>query len=151
MNKHFGVNWGIAVTVIAVLGVLVWQALSIVELYHFQKERFVTKVNHKITHFVNELNLLAVQKSATVPVERSVPCLMLTKGGKSERCRHWRDDDWVDAECRAIYDIRDTTLLTLEKFYSLLRQSMRMDEKSFPIEISLLDSWGKRSDSYSCG
>ena len=29
MNKHFGVNWGIAVTVIAVLGVLVWQALSI--------------------------------------------------------------------------------------------------------------------------
>ena len=58
MNKHFGVNWGIAVTVIAVLGVLVWQALSIVELYHFQKERFVTKVNHKITHFVNELNFL---------------------------------------------------------------------------------------------
>ena len=151
MNKHFGVNWGIAVTVIAVLGVLVWQALSIVELYHFQKERFVTKVNHKITHFVNELNLLAVQKSATVPVERSVPCLMLTKGGKSERCRHWRDDDWVDAECRAIYDIRDTTLLTLEKFYSLLRQSMRMDEKSFPIEISLLDSFGNRIDSFSCG
>ena len=31
MNKHFGVNWGIAVTVIAVLEVLVWQALSTFE------------------------------------------------------------------------------------------------------------------------
>ena len=40
MNKHFGVSWGIAV--IAILGVLVWQALSIVELYHFQNERFIT-------------------------------------------------------------------------------------------------------------
>ena len=46
MNKHFGVSWGIAV--IAILGVLVWQALSIVELYHFQNERFITKVNHKM-------------------------------------------------------------------------------------------------------
>ena len=52
MNKHFGVSWGIAV--IAILGVLVWQALSIVELYHFQNERFITKVNHRITCTVIE-------------------------------------------------------------------------------------------------
>ena len=85
MNKHFGVSWGIAV--IAILGVLVWQALSIVELYHFQNERFITKVNHRITRTVNELNLFAVQKSTAVSVVRSVPCLTLAKGEKIERCR----------------------------------------------------------------
>ena len=82
MNKHFGVSWGIAV--IAILGVLVWQALSIVELYHFQNERFITKVNHRITRTVNELNLFAVQKSTAVSVVRSVPCLTLAKGEKTK-------------------------------------------------------------------
>ena len=149
MNKHFGVSWGIAV--IAILGVLVWQALSIVELYHFQNERFITKVNHRITRTVNELNLFAVQKSTAVSVVRSVPCLTLTKGEKIERCRLQRDDDLADAEYRATYDIRDTTLWTLEKFYSLLRQSRRMGDKSFPIVINLLDSLGNRIDSLSCG
>ena len=149
MNKHFGVSWGIAV--IAILGVLVWQALSIVELYHFQNERFITKVNHRITRTVNELNLFAVQKSTAVSVVRSVPCLALTKGEKIERCRLQRDDDLADAEYRATYDIRDTTLWTLEKFYSLLRQSRRMGDKSFPIVINLLDSLGNRIDSLSCG
>ena len=149
MNKHFGVSWGIAV--IAILGVLVWQALSIVELYHFQNERFITKVNHRITRTVNELNLFAVQKSTAVSVVRSVPCLTLTKGEKIERCRLQRDDDLADAEYRATYDIRDTTLWTLEKFYSLLRQSRRMGDKSFPIVINLLDSLGNRIDSLSRG
>ena len=149
MNKHFGVSWGIAV--IAILGVLVWQALSIVELYHFQNERFITKVNHRITRTVNELNLFAVQKSTAVSVVRSVPCLTLTKGEKIERCRLQRDDDLADAEYRATYDIRDTTLWTLEKFYSLLRQGRRRGDKSFPIVINLLDSLGNRIDSLSCG
>jgi len=149
MNKHFGVSWGIAV--IAILGVLVWQALSIVELYHFQNERFITKVNHRITRTVNELNLFAVQKSTAVSVVRSVPCLTLAKGEKIERCRLQRDDDLADAEYRATYDIRDTTLWTLEKFYSLLRQGRRRGDKSFPIVINLLDSLGNRIDSLSCG
>ena len=149
MNKHFGVSWGIAV--IAILGVLVWQALSIVELYHFQNERFITKVNHRITCTVNELNLFAVQKSTAVSVVRSVPCLTLAKGEKIERCRLQRDDDLADAEYRATYDIRDTTLWTLEKFYSLLRQGRRRGDKSFPIVINLLDSLGNRIDSLSCG
>ena len=38
------------------------------------------KVNHRITHTVNELNLFAVQKSTAVSVVRSVPCLTLAKG-----------------------------------------------------------------------
>ncbi|WP_455510258.1 sensor histidine kinase, partial [Butyricimonas paravirosa] len=113
--------------------------------------RFITKVNHRITRTVNELNLFAVQKSTAVSVVRSVPCLTLTKGEKIERCRLQRDDDLADAEYRATYDIRDTTLWTLEKFYSLLRQSRRMGDKSFPIVINLLDSLGNRIDSLSRG
>lgn len=82
MNKHFGVSWGIAV--IAILGVLVWQALSIVELYHFQNERFITKVNHRITRTVNELNCLQCRSLLLFQLYVLFPVWHLQKGKKSK-------------------------------------------------------------------
>lgn len=135
MKKRIGINWIVAV--IAILGVLAWQVVSIVKLYQFQNDKFISRVNHKVTRVINELNLLSAQKPTAVSIDRAIHCLTVAKGGKIKKCSIQGEEDLAEAELRALYDIRDTALWSLDTLYTMLRQKMKIEEKSFPAVIYL--------------
>ena len=149
MNKRIGINWIVAV--IAILGVLVWQVVSIVKLYQFQNDKFISRVNHKVTRVINELNLSSAQKPTAVSIDRAIHCLTVAKGGKIKKCSIRGEDDLAEAELRALYDIRDTALWSLDTLYTMLRRKMKMEEKSFPAVIYLSDSLGNKIDRIETG
>lgn len=149
MRKRLMLSW--IITVIAVIGVFVWQAMSIVDLYYFQNERFVSRVNNKITRAIHELNILAAQKSTAVSVDRSNSYLLIKKGGKVEKCLIGDEDDLADAEFRGMYDIRDSAVWTLDKLYLLLQRRMKIKEEFFPVVLRLLDSSGNVIDHFEKG
>ena len=149
MKKRIGINWIVAV--IAILGVLAWQVVSIVKLYQFQNDKFISRVNHKVTRVINELNLLSAQKPTAVSIDRAIHCLTVAKGGKIKKCSIQGEEDLAEAELRALYDIRDTALWSLDKLYTMLRQKMKIEEKSFPAVIYLSDSLGNGIDRFEVG
>lgn len=149
MSKRIGINWIVAV--IAILGVLVWQAISIVKLYQFQNDKFISRVNHRVTRVINQLNLLAAQKATAVSIDRAIHCLAVAKGGKTTKHSIQGEDDLAEAELRALYDIRDSALWSLDTLYVLLRRKMKMEEKNFSALIYLSDSLGNEIDRFETG
>ncbi|WP_082986867.1 MULTISPECIES: sensor histidine kinase [Butyricimonas] len=149
MNKRLRISW--IITGVAILGVFVWQIMSIMDLYSLRNERFISKVNKWLPRVIHEQNSLAAQKSCVISVDRSASRLLISKEGKVTGVVIDDEEDLVDAEYRAMYDTRDSTIWTLENLYASLRRRMKMNEEVFPVVFRLLDSTGNEIDSWEKG
>lgn len=149
MNKRLRISW--IITGVAILGVFVWQIMSIMDLYSLKNERFISKVNKWLPRVIHEQNSLAAQKSCFISVDRSASQLLIAKEGKVTKFLIDSEEGLVDAEFRAMYDTRDTTFWTLENLYISLRRKMKMNEEIFPVVFRLLDSTGNEIDCWAKG
>ena len=140
MNRRLKISW--IITVIAIVGIFAWQALSIVNLYQSQNEKFITRVNNKMIRAIHELNVIAAQRLTSISIDELNTHVCIGKKGKVTKCLIQSKDELEGAEYRAMYDIRDTAVWSLDKLYVALHRRLKIKDEILPVVFRILDSTG---------
>lgn len=135
------------VTACAIISVLVWQFLSLFNLYIFDKEKFTNEINEQVRKAVYELNALQTTKYATsnyVGVNMEKHLVLYVRGNKRDTLSIDPSIATMEATSRAMYDIH-TPYWTLERLDSLVQSK---SDRYLSILFKLTDSNGEIIQSF---
>ncbi|WP_292268912.1 HAMP domain-containing sensor histidine kinase [Butyricimonas sp.] len=135
------------ITALAIASVLVWQFLSLFNLYSINKEKFSNEVNERIYKTVYELNTLQTTKYHTgnyIGVNAEKHLALYIRGNERDTLSFDPSIGIVEATSRAMYDFR-TPDWTLERLDSLFQVK---SNRHVQITYKLTDSTGKVIQSF---
>lgn len=145
--RKINIYW--VITLLAILSVFVWQLVSLVRLYRFDKEDFTDQVNGKVFMATYKLNATMTEKYPTgnfVGVNDALSRVIYFQDHVKDTIIYDSTIKLIDATNRAMYDIHASTW-TLERMDSLFRTQSTGTIGNIPIYFSLTGSNGEELQS----
>lgn len=132
------------IILLAIIGVFVWQLVSLTSLYHFDKKNFCDKVNGAVYSTVYKLNVLRTDEQPSgnfVGVDPASFRVVYCRGEQRDTIAFDPALKLVDVLSQAMYDIHASTW-TLKKLDTLFQEYTRETIGEIPIYFCLKDSTG---------
>lgn len=154
--RKINIYW--VITLLAILGVFVWQLVSLISLYQFNKEDFANKVNDEVFTATYKLNALMANQHPTgnfVGLNAASSRVIYFQDHVKDTVTYDSTIKIIDATNRAMYDIHASTW-SLKKTDSLFHEQTAGTIRDIPVYFSLADSTGEELQSFgarnlSCG
>lgn len=146
--RKINIYW--VITLLAILGVFVWQLVSLISLYQFNKEDFANKVNGEVFTATYKLNALMANHHPTgnfVGLNAASSRAIYFQDHVKDTVTYDSTIKIIDATNRAMYDIHASTW-SLKKTDSLFHEQTAGTIRNIPVYFSLADSTGKELQSF---